>query len=274
MAYLVFAAIIWGSSFPIIRHTLPHVSPILLLILRFSLAFIILLPRFSSFRKMRMLFHRDVILISIPNALAFILQFKAQELTTASKTALFVNTSPLFVVILAAVLLKERATSRQLIALVIALAGVFVTSTSLDFSELSFINIGDVLCVVVGLSWAVFIVYSKNVVKTYHPLDLALALYFWSAIFALPMLAFEEARFAWAGIPAILYLASITTVLAYFFFLKGVRRISALATSLIILIEVIVAFLISHHLLGESYSPVEAVGVGMVLVGILMVLRK
>ena len=130
------------------------------------------------------------------------------------------------------------------------------------------------LAVAVGLSWAVFIVYSRGVVKKYGPYELSHALYFWTIVIALPFAITEPSRISWSSTPAILYLSVLTTVIAYYFYLKGVRSVTPPATSLIILIEVVVAFLISHTFLAESFSPVETVGVAMVMVGIVMVLKR
>lgn len=274
MIFLALAAIIWGSSFPAITYSLRDTSPMLLLFLRFGLAFAILGVYGRVWRRGRHLFHRDIFLISIPNALSFILQFKAQELTTASKTALFVNSSPVFVAILIAVVLKERIQPRPLMATLVAMAGVVVTSTGLDLSSFSVINHGDFLAVLTGFSWAVFIVFARNVIKKYSPLELALGLYFWSTLFTMPFVIFEPARIAGSSVWATLYLAVVATVVGYYFYLKGARSVRPLTTSIVILVEVIVAFAISHGLLGESFSAIETVGVALVMTGVVMVLKR
>lgn len=273
MIYLVLTAVLWGSSFPVITYALRDTSPMVLLVLRFALAFVIMLPLYRRGGSLRNLFRRDIFLISLPNALSFILQFKAQELTTASKAALFVNSSPVFVVLLSTLFLHVRFSNRQLVAMVVALAGVVITSTRLDFSDLSQINIGDIMCVVVGLCWAIFIIYAPRAVRRYGKFQLAQGLYFWTMILASPLLFFETTRFSPQSLPAVMYLAVVTTVLAYFLYLKGTASVSTLSTSIIILIEVVVAFLISHFFLGESFSRMETVGVVLVMIGVVLVLQ-
>jgi drug/metabolite transporter (DMT)-like permease len=274
MLYLVLAGIVWGSSFPVITYALRDVSPLLFLVLRFALAFVLLLPRYRSLDRLKTLFSRDLVLISIPNSLAFILQYKAQQLTTASKTALFVNSSPLFVAVLSAVLLKDRLTPRQMVAMIVAFSGVVVTSTGLDFSDLSSINVGDVLCIVAGICWAVFVVYSQGMVKKHGAYNVSQALCFWTAVTAAPFVGFEEVRFSAPALPALVYLCLVTTILAYYLYLRGVRSVPALSTSIVILVEVVVAFLISHFLLGESFSGVETAGVVLVMAGVATVVAK
>ena len=274
MLYLVFAAIVWGSSFPVIQYTLRDVSPILFLILRFAVAFALLLPRYRNRDRLKTLFGRDLVLIALLNMIAFVCQYKAQELTTASKTALFINSNPVFVAVFSALLLKDRFTKRQLAALVLALAGVVITSTRLDFSSFSVVNTGDLFAIGAGLLWAFFVIYSGGLARKYGAFNMSQALCFWAAVSATPLLIPEDVRFAWRAAPAVLYLAVVTTILAYFFFLKGVQSVSPLSTSIVILVEVVVAFVISHFFLGESFSGVETVGVVLVLAGVVMVVAR
>lgn len=272
MLYLVLAAILWGSSFPVITYTLRDVSPMLFVVLRFALAFVLLTIRFRT--GLRDIFRRDIFLLSIPNALSFILQFHAQELTTASKTALFVNSSPVFVVLLSLFLFRAGLKRRQLLATAIAMVGVIVTSTGLDFSGLAVINLGDVLGVLVGLCWAVFIVSAAGAVKRYGAFRLSQGLYFWTLVMTLPLLLTEPVRFAWSAAPGVIYLSVFTTIIAYACYLRGVRVVTPVATSIIILIEVVVAFGISYTFLGESFTAAEALGVAMVVAGVGLVLRR
>jgi drug/metabolite transporter (DMT)-like permease len=272
MIFLVLAALTWGSSFPVITYTLRDVSPMLFVVLRFAVAFTMLTLRYP--RLLRRVLRRDLFLISIPNALSFILQFKGQELTTASKMALFVNSSPVFVVVLGAFLFRDELKRTQLLATAIALIGVVITSTGLNFSDLAALNVGDILGVLVGLSWAAFIVFSRNIVKRHGPYLLAQGLYFWTIVMTVPFLLIEPARFAWAATPGILYLSVVATLVGYYLYLRGVQSVTPLATSVIILIEVVVAFVISYFFLGESFSPLETVGVALVMGGVALVLRR
>jgi len=274
MRYLLLAAIVWGSSFPVIQYALRDVSPVLFLILRFAVAFVILLPRYRRVERVKTLFGRDLVLIGLLNMIAFVCQYKAQELTTASKTALFINSNPVFVALFSAALFKDRFTKRQLAALVLALAGVVVTSTRLDFSSFSVVNTGDLFAIGAGLLWAFFVIYSGSLAKKYGAFNMSQALCFWAALGATPLLVPEDVHFAWRAAPAVLYLAVVTTILAYFFFLKGVQSVSPLSTSIVILVEVVVAFLISHFFLGESFSGIETVGVVLVLAGVVLVVAR
>jgi drug/metabolite transporter (DMT)-like permease len=93
-------------------------------------------------------------------------------------------------------------------------------------------------------------------------------------VMALPLTLMEPARISWASAWPIAYLAVFTTVLAYFFYLKGARSVTPVAASIIILIEIVVAFSIAHLGLSESFSPVESIGVALVVAGVLLVAKR
>ena len=129
MRYVLLAALIWGSSFPVITYGLESISPFLFVHLRFLLAFLLILPLVIHRGSLRALFEPGLVGIGLLNALAYLLQFKGQELTTAAKSALLINTNPLFVIMLSPLLLKKNPTGRQVGALLVAFVGVLIVTT-------------------------------------------------------------------------------------------------------------------------------------------------
>jgi drug/metabolite transporter (DMT)-like permease len=274
MIYIILAAVIWGSSFPVITYALNDVSPFLLIFLRFLFAFLIFVPFVKKARDLRTIFHFDMFLIAQLPALGYIFQFKAQELTTASKTALFVNTNPLFIALLAPLLLKEKLQKRQILALIIALAGILLTTTNLNFSDFSKLNIGDFLSLSVSLVWSLFLMYSGKIVQKYGERNFNMAVYFWIFVLSIPLLPFEEIRFSITSIPSIIYLSLFATIAAFYLYSKGIRTVSAFSTSIIFFIEIIVAAGISYFFLDERFTYLEMIGSILIMMGIITVLKN
>ncbi|MFQ5584784.1 MAG: DMT family transporter [Calditrichia bacterium] len=272
MIYILLAAVLWGSSFPVISYALNDVSPLLFVFLRFVLAFLLFFPLIKNFRSLRTIFHLDMFLIAQLPALGYIFQFKAQELTTASKTALFVNTNPLFIALLAPLLLKTRIGGRQFLALIVALAGIIITTTNLNFSDFRSLNVGDFLSLMVSLVWSLFLMFSGKVVKKYGERNFNMALYFWIFFLTIPLLPFENIRFSMEAMPAIIYLSLFATIAAFYLYSRGIRTVSAFSTSILFLVEIIVASGISYFFLGERFTLLEIAGAVMILFGVVMVL--
>jgi len=273
MIYIIIAAIMWGCSFPVITYALRDISPILFVFLRFVMSFILLIPFSKSKKDLRSIFRLDILLIGLLPALAYVLQFKAQELTTASKTSIFVNLTPVFVAILNPFLVKTTLNRYQLFALILAISGVIITSTNLEFSEITDVTIGDGLNLGVSLLWSIFIIYSKTIIEKYGDLSFNLAIYFWISLTALIFLPLEEIRFSIHAIPSILFLTIFATIAAFFLYTKGIKTVSAFSTSIVFLGEIIVAGAISYFFLNERFTLIESIGTILIVCGVLTVAR-
>ena len=73
-----------------------------------------------------------------------------------------------------------------------------------------------------------------------------------------------------SGLSVALYLGIFPTALAYFFFGKGLRVLSAATVATITLIEPVVATLFAVVLLGEKLAIQEVAGIAVVLTGLLV----
>lgn len=273
MYYLIIASVLWGTSFPVIKHALDSISPFLFVQLRYTLAFFLLLPFIKNIRHLKFIFTKELFLMSLLNALAFVLQFKGQDLTSASKSALFINTNPLFVVVLAPLVTGEKPSRLQLVALALALTGVVMTSTRLQFGDLSAMQPGDLICLGSAAAWSFLIIYSGRVVRKFGEVNFNLAMYFWTALFSIPLIWLEPVRWNPAGIWPLIYISVFSTIIAYLCYSRGMKTSQALSGSIIFLIEVVVASVISFLFLGERFVAIEVVGFCLVITGVWLVVR-
>lgn len=274
MRYVLIAAIIWGSSFPVIKYALDGVSPLLFLSARFTLAFLIFVPFIRSKSGFAALFNKGLIFVGLFHAAGFVAQYFGQSLTTASKSALFVNASPLFVVLIQAVVLRKLPERQQFVALILALTGVFFVSVGLDFQSLSDVNPGDVLNLGSAFCWGMVVILSGRVVEQQGEVVFSAGLCLWTVLMTAPLLWLEPLRFDPIAVAPLIYLAVFPTVVAYFSYSRGIRTVSALATSIVFLVEVLVAGLISYVGLSESFTVAELMGFVLVMAGVWLTVRR
>jgi len=136
------------------------------------------------------------------------------------------------------------------------------------------VNTGDLFAILAGLLWAFFVIYSGGLAKKYGAFNMSQALCFWAALGATPLLVPRTPASRGAPPPRCSTSPSSRPSSRISFFLKGVQSVSPLSTSIVILVEVVVAFLISHFFLGETFSGIETVGVVLVLAGVVMVVAR
>lgn len=285
------AALLWGTSFVAVRWGLENkIDPLLFVSLRFITAALIFLPiailKIPELRKLLM--SKPIIMLGLINALGFTFQFVGQNFTTAGNASLFVNFYVLLIPLIAPMFLPEKFSIRIIISAVIGFIGAFMVSTNLDLRAISFSAgtiKGDLITFGAGVTWTLYILLSKKylVENKEAGLDVFFGTIAWSAIFLLlvyPYLLIVNkpaeliTQLTWRTILAIVYLAAVCTVAAFAIYMKGLEKISAGESSIYMLIEVLVAFILEWLLFGTKPELWIIVGVGLVISSVVLISIK
>ena len=276
--FTVLAGVLWGTSFPVIKVGLNYVDPYMFVFLRFLLASIIMFSVLVVKRTHKFEFEkrRIVWILGLTNGVAYLLQYVGMSYTSAAKSSLLVNLSAIWVAILSSLALKERLGTRKTIGIVAGILGVLLITTNLNFRTLGQgMVIGDMLVLLSGIVWAFFTVYNKRLVSNSMEMIQFLTWTLFATMLPLvPFLYFSTTTplalpiQAWL---AIAYTATFCWVIPYYLWLEGLKQISAVSSSIILLTEVIVALGISSTLLNETLTLISGVGALLVIVAIALV---
>ena len=278
VALIVLAAFLWGSSFPAIKVTLGAAEN------QVSFSFIVSVVRLSVSAAVGLgamvalgrldskVFRQPVVwVLGLLNALSYILQHAALAWTTASKTSLLINFNIVFVAVLSYIFFRERLGSRKIAGVLLGISGVVILETGLDPGFISRGEFpGDILALVAGLSWSLYIIYTKRAVdsgKDY--VDLSVAVIVATLPFLLLPLPLAElsqpiGTIGWVGI---LYLGIVTTLPPLVMWSKALKNLTATVSSILLLLEVLFAVLISIVAIGERFLEVYVLGGALVLFG-------
>jgi len=269
------SALLWGSSFAVIKIGLGSIDPYWFAFLRFAIASLVALLAMAALGELRevglLLRSRLVLLLGLTNAVGFILQFKGQTMTSAGNAALLVNSSTIYVALASHFFLRERFGVLKILAVVIGVVGVALVTTggrpSLDLGG----NFrGNVFVLFAAFIWTAFILLDKKIVAN-HDVDmraLTAAMVTVTAIAALPAAlvfghgAFPRLSGGWWTVP---YTSVFCTVAPFFLWSWGLRRISATTSSVLMLSEVIFALILAGIILGERLSAGAIVGSGLII---------
>jgi len=273
------AAVLWGSSFSVNDIGLDHVGPGLFSFLRFALAGGVALGVLALMGRVRfdLLRHKWFWLLCATNAAAFLLQYVGQTLTTPARTALFVNTSAFTVALIERIFFHMRMGPKRWVAIGLGFVGASVLIVGGDPSQIAGGRlVGDLLAMVAGLIWAVFFVMLDRAVEREEPVHLSAWTFLGTAAFlvAAPLLDPWLARPDVGGltpeaIPIILYSGVVTTALAFALWTYGLTRVRASVSAVLLMVEILVASLLSVALGREVFGWVELVG-ALVLVAAVM----
>jgi drug/metabolite transporter (DMT)-like permease len=219
---------------------------------------------------------RLILFLGVANGLAYLLQYIGMVFTTASKSSLFINLSAVWVALLSPLLLKERLGGKKILGVTASLIGVLLMTTNLDFSSLSQGTvIGDLLVIGAGVVWAFFMVFNKPLVKDNKNIIQPMTwLLLCTLLPLLPTATFSAGNFASLPLDAwlaILYTAVFCWVIPYYLWVKGLKHISAVTSSVVLLTEVIVAVAIATVALGEVLTVISGVGALFIIIAIILV---
>ncbi|SDO11742.1 Permease of the drug/metabolite transporter (DMT) superfamily [Paenibacillus sp. yr247] len=167
---LVLATCIWGGNFVAGKVLVLHIPPITLASLRWCIAFLCLLPFFGKQAwQLRTDFLRNwkmILFLSATGVAGFnTLTYVAVQYTGSINASLMNSATPIIVVILTWLVMKERFAWTALPGILISMAGVswIISRGSLSaLLSLSF-NKGDLLMLVAVFCWSLYSVGMKKV---------------------------------------------------------------------------------------------------------------
>lgn len=192
------------------------------------------------------------------------------SLTSIANAVLFLNSQPIFVVLGAWLLFRQRVSARFLGGLVLALAGsAMVIGASLTVAGDRLV--GDLLGVLSGVFYATYILVAVRL-RARHD---SLVLMGWTSVVASPILL-AAAWFAgvalWPetvrGFGLLLALAFVGQVVGNGLIVYALAHLPASFSAVALLSQPLLAALFAWMLLGESLGWLQALGIGIVLAGI------
>jgi drug/metabolite transporter (DMT)-like permease len=273
----IIASSLWGTSFPAIKIGLQFMDAYTFVFLRFFFALLVMFAIVLFSKNFTFSFNKRLILfLGGINGIAYLLQYIGMSYTSASKSSLLVNLTVVWVALLGPILLKEKIGRKKLAGVILSLLGIVFVTTNLDFQSFAIGNLmGDFIVIAAGMIWAIFILYNKPLVSETKNLMASLTwLLFFTVVPLMPVVLFSAENFLtlpWEAWSAILYTAIFCWNIPYYIWSKGLRKISAVTSSVILLNEIVVSVIISTIFLGDSLTVVTGIGAVFIMFAIVLV---
>ncbi|MDD4352070.1 MAG: DMT family transporter [Candidatus Gracilibacteria bacterium] len=207
-----------------------------------------------------------------------LLYFVGLKYSTATNTSLLANTDPLITIILAALILHEGFSWKQVTGALFMIAGVFVIATRGDFNNLSF-RTSDIYILVSSFFYASGVIIIKKYLKKINPEAVVFArnaIGFFLAFTIIAMiLLFSRENLAWTyklewrDLALVLGVALITIATAQALFYKALSLTGAGRVSLMTLTCPVFTAIYAVIFLGEELQSYQFVGGAMIILGLL-----
>ncbi|MHA4216753.1 DMT family transporter [Bacillus cereus] len=263
--YLSLAASIWGGMYVVSKYVLDFIPPLTLVWLRFIIAFVVLygiLKLAEKKQKKKVTIRKkDWLLFAWIGFIGYFIsitcQFIGIKLSDAHTGSLVTSATPAFMVIFAALILKEKLTARRLLSTIIATIGVIIV-IGWDI-EIGSYFIGTIILVGAAITWALLSIYVKTASARFSSLVITTYAIFFSLFFITPFMIWELQTSSIGTVNTyvilgVLYLGIVSTAGAFFLWNKGLELMDASIGSLFFFFQPIVGSLLGWLLLNETLN--------------------
>ena len=231
---------------------------------------------------------RTLTLIAITGVLGYQVFFmNGMRLTAAGDASLIITFNPIFTVLLAAPMLGQQISRKMFVGLFCGFIGVAVVTGWSPNTDIPFEDriLGDLMILLASLNWAMTTNNTKRMMEQRNGEQKAttLEIVVWYSLIGTVLLTPLAAWETWQhGIPeptltdwyAIIYLAAISTVLAYYWFAIGVEKLGATAASSYIFLMPVFGVLGGVILLDENIGWTLLLGFILIVIGVRVVQRE
>jgi drug/metabolite transporter (DMT)-like permease len=276
---LISTQLITGATYMVAKLGLREFTPFAYGCFRFLLAGTIYALILAARGKLRLPEKRDRLLflwlafLCVPlNQGIFLYGIKH---TLAAHGALFYATTPIMVLCLSCLWLKERPTLLKILGVVLGFGGVLLVLFDKGIRLSGDTAKGDILLLAAVLTWALYTIQAKKLLDRYTPLEVTgYALTLGSLLF-LPLgipaaLRQDYSLVTGNGVFSILYLAIMTSVMAYLVWSWALSKLEASKVAIVSNLQPLIAALLAWLFLGETVTIRFFLGAAVVLVGVVL----
>ena len=184
-------------------------------------------------------------------------------------TLVAIGSGPVLTGLLAVVVLRERPSRTWLVATGVCLAGLALLTGGGERPD----AVGVLLALLAGASYAAYTVLAKRQLDAGHaPSTVMAAAFGLGGLLSAPLLLTQPVGWLGTGEGVVLaaYLGLVTVTLAYLLFVRGLALLPAGPVTTLVLAEPVVATALGLAVLDERLSVPGALGVVLVLAGLLV----
>ncbi len=268
---LIFLGAIWGSAFMFIKIATPDLGPVFLVNIRLFIAGLMFLPILLQSKYLKLLRSnlRNILFLAvINNALPFTLFSYASLFSSSNMLAIFNGSTAIITAIISVLWLKNKISRIQFIGVLTGLIGIIVLANPTNiYTTLT----ASISCILAASCYAL----SANFIEKYAFKTNAVVLIGWSLIFAslilIPFSLFNlPSQFPSAQtIFSVLWLALISTGLAFFGYIRLIEKIGAVKTSTVAYFIPIFGVIWGYIFLQEEISSRILSGMILIILGII-----
>lgn len=222
---------------------------------------------------------KDLAIIAMGGIMGFVV---SQSLTAISLQytspvyfSLIVALSPLVVMLLAAVFLKEPITGKKMAGVVLGIAGALLMITQINNSASGKNNLWGIFLAIISVTaFSVYLIIIRSVAQKYTTVTQMKWMFLFAAIILVPLGCTEyseqtlfSASWGWSGVWELAFVAILATSVAYFLTPFGMKYLRATTVSVYMNLQPIVSSVAAICVGQDSFSWDKPLAAVLVIAG-------
>ncbi len=283
---LSLTSLFWAANWVIGRALRNEMPPVAMGFWRWTIALLLLLPFTAPELKRRWhVVHANwftLALLGCLGAIAFnTMIYVGLQYTAATNGVLFNSLTPVFIILLSWLLVRESISALQGFGVVLSLAGVLAIVARGDPAALAAFrfNPGDIWLISAMLLWGFYTIVLRRRPPELSATAFLAAMLLLSLPFLLPFYLweyFQRGGFALnlSTTAALAYYGTFPSILAYLFWNRGVAQVGANKAGLFVHLMPVFGALLSVIFLDERLYAYHYAGAGLIFGGIYLTTKK
>ncbi|SEG01703.1 Threonine/homoserine efflux transporter RhtA [Caloramator fervidus] len=271
---LLMVAMIWGGGFVATKNALEEITPLYLMAMRFTIAFLILAVMF--YKKIKNTNRQELIggvVIGLFLYFAFASQTIGLQFTTPGKQAFLTGTNVVMVPFLYWAVYKKRPDIYSFVGAFLCFIGI----AALTYNKGMAINFGDLLTLICAVLFAGHIVSTGFYAQKFEPINLTIIQFGVAAVLSMITAFLMEPSLkviSYKGYLSVLYLSVLSTCLAFLLQTVAQKYTKSTSAAIFLSMEAVFGSIFSVIFTGEVFTLKMILGCVLIFISVIVVETK
>ena len=276
------ASLIYGVSFTIAKDVMPlYIKPYGFILLRVVGATLLFWLISLSVPKEKITAN-DFVRIFFAALFGVVINmlffFKGLSLTTPINGSVIMTTTPILVLLLSFVILRDKITVKKIMGIFIGMIGalLLVLYGPKAVSNAPDIKLGNFLIFVNAASYGLYLIVVKPLLKKYHPFHLIKWIYLMGLLMVIPFGFSEIQQVNWQLMPVVIFykigfIVFFTTFLTYLFNLLALKTLKPTTLSVFLYLQPLIASIYAIIMGSDHLTSLKLIAAALVFTGVYLV---
>jgi len=211
------------------------------------------------------------------NMLAF---FKGLSYTSPISASVIMVSTPIIVLILSAIIRKERMLKRKVFGIILGLIGTaFLILYGKSVANAPHASLGNFLVLVNAISYGLYLIMVKKLMDKYNALTFVKWIYLFGFLMAIPFGWHEFQVIIWSTIPTAIYwkiafVIVFSTFLTYLLNLLSMKELKPTTVSVFIYLQPVFATVFAIGLGKDDLNWIKITAAVLIFIGVYLVTQK